>query len=175
MSTKSKGRKHEKEAMVVYEAMDASTWHPANSSRSVGGRWISQSQDIMGAFDFVPKGTDTIKTLVPRVRNAVRERFHAQETKRLHAMIEQQNIRLREQVDKLRDACQLLSQQAEIIQEDFNRAAGIQRALLPREAPEIDGVVYVTGEDLSPGEIVPCEIVAAREYDLIAAAVGRPR
>ena len=43
------------------------------------------------------------------------------------------------------------------------------------EAPEIDGVVYVTGEGLSPGQIVPCEIVAAREYDLIAAAVGRPR
>jgi ribosomal protein S12 methylthiotransferase len=42
------------------------------------------------------------------------------------------------------------------------------------EAPEIDGVVYVTGQDISPGQIVPCEIVAAKEYDLIAAAVGRP-
>ena len=35
------------------------------------------------------------------------------------------------------------------------------------DAPEIDGVVYVTGEGLSPGQIVPCEIVAARDYDLI--------
>ncbi len=43
------------------------------------------------------------------------------------------------------------------------------------EAPEIDGVVYVTGDGLKPGQIVPCEIVAAREYDLIAAAVGQPR
>jgi ribosomal protein S12 methylthiotransferase len=43
------------------------------------------------------------------------------------------------------------------------------------EAPEIDGVVYVTGNGLGPGQIVRCEIVAAREYDLIAAAVGRPR
>jgi ribosomal protein S12 methylthiotransferase len=42
------------------------------------------------------------------------------------------------------------------------------------DAPDIDGVVYVTGENLRPGQLVPCEIVAAREYDLVAAAVGRP-
>lgn len=55
---------------------------------------------------------------------------------------------------------------------------GEENAYLGRsyaEAPEIDGVVYVTGDALTPGQIVPCEIVAAREYDLIAAAVGRPR
>jgi ribosomal protein S12 methylthiotransferase len=43
------------------------------------------------------------------------------------------------------------------------------------DAPEIDGVVYVTGENLAPGQIVPCEIVAAKEYDLIAVATGQPR
>ena len=43
------------------------------------------------------------------------------------------------------------------------------------EAPEIDGLVYVTGDGLSPGRIVPCEVVAAREYDLIAVAVGQPK
>ncbi len=40
------------------------------------------------------------------------------------------------------------------------------------EAPEIDGVVYVTGENLQPGEIVPCEVVATEGYDLVAVAVG---
>ena len=35
------------------------------------------------------------------------------------------------------------------------------------DAPEVDGAVYVTGEDLAPGQIVACEIVASREYDLI--------
>lgn len=35
------------------------------------------------------------------------------------------------------------------------------------DAPEIDGAVYVTGQGLYPGQIVPCEIVAARGYDLI--------
>ena len=43
------------------------------------------------------------------------------------------------------------------------------------DAPEIDGAVYVTGERLTPGRIVPCEIVAARDYDLIGVAVGPPR
>jgi len=43
------------------------------------------------------------------------------------------------------------------------------------DAPEVDGAVYVTGESLRPGQFVPCEIVAARDYDLIAAAVGPPR
>jgi ribosomal protein S12 methylthiotransferase len=36
------------------------------------------------------------------------------------------------------------------------------------DAPEIDGVVYVTGEDLQPGQLVPVEIVDSQEYDLIA-------
>ena len=43
------------------------------------------------------------------------------------------------------------------------------------DAPDVDGVVYVTGEGLAAGAIVPCEIVARSEYDLVAAAIGEPR
>jgi ribosomal protein S12 methylthiotransferase len=43
------------------------------------------------------------------------------------------------------------------------------------DAPDVDGVVYVTGKKLRPGQIVPCEIVARQEYDLVAAACGKPR
>jgi ribosomal protein S12 methylthiotransferase len=43
------------------------------------------------------------------------------------------------------------------------------------DAPDIDQVVYVTGDGLTAGQIVPCEIVAAKEYDLVAAPVGPPR
>jgi ribosomal protein S12 methylthiotransferase len=43
------------------------------------------------------------------------------------------------------------------------------------DAPDVDGVVYVTGEGLATGQIVPCEMVASREYDLIAAACGDSR
>ena len=43
------------------------------------------------------------------------------------------------------------------------------------DAPEIDGLAYVTGEGLRPGQMVTCEVVAAQEYDLIAVAVEPPR
>ena len=36
------------------------------------------------------------------------------------------------------------------------------------DAPEVDGQVYVTGQRLSPGQIVACEVVATKCYDLIA-------
>ena len=43
------------------------------------------------------------------------------------------------------------------------------------DAPDVDPVVYVTGEGLAAGQIGPSEIVAPRNYDLVAAAVGPPR
>ena len=56
--------------------------------------------------------------------------------------------------------------------------AGEQNAWIGRwyaDAPDVDGVVYVTGTGLSPGGIVACEIVASKDYDLIAFAVGPVR
>ncbi len=43
------------------------------------------------------------------------------------------------------------------------------------DAPEVDSVVYVTGKRLRAGQIVPCEIVTWKDYDLVAAPVGKPR
>jgi len=40
------------------------------------------------------------------------------------------------------------------------------------DAPDVDGVVYVTGEGLGAGEVVDCEIVATSGYDLVAAALS---
>ncbi|MEO0530905.1 MAG: 30S ribosomal protein S12 methylthiotransferase RimO [Planctomycetota bacterium] len=42
------------------------------------------------------------------------------------------------------------------------------------DAPDVDCVVYVTGEGLKPGDMVDCEIVARNDYDLVAVAVGEP-
>jgi ribosomal protein S12 methylthiotransferase len=39
------------------------------------------------------------------------------------------------------------------------------------DAPDVDGLVYVTGKRLQAGDIVPCEIVATQGYDLIGALV----
>ncbi|GIW96137.1 MAG: ribosomal protein S12 methylthiotransferase RimO [Pirellulaceae bacterium] len=46
----------------------------------------------------------------------------------------------------------------------------------PWDAPDVDAVVYVTGQrqPLRPGQFVRCEIVGYRDYDLIAVAIGAP-
>jgi len=46
------------------------------------------------------------------------------------------------------------------------------------DAPDVDGITWVRGTGIGPGDLVACEIVAAEEYDLIArpiAAVGLTR
>lgn len=40
------------------------------------------------------------------------------------------------------------------------------------DAPEIDGVVYVSGENLQVGQFVPVEIVERRDYDLVGVAIA---
>jgi len=37
-----------------------------------------------------------------------------------------------------------------------------------RQAPEVDGITYVKGENLVPGDIVNCKITANNDYDLFA-------
>jgi ribosomal protein S12 methylthiotransferase len=52
---------------------------------------------------------------------------------------------------------------------------GQARAFIGRtyaDAPEVDGAAYVSGEGLAAGQIVSCEIVAAKGYDLIGVANG---
>jgi ribosomal protein S12 methylthiotransferase len=39
------------------------------------------------------------------------------------------------------------------------------------DAPDVDGVVYVTGDGLHAGDIVPCEIVTSQGYDLVGVPV----
>ena len=46
------------------------------------------------------------------------------------------------------------------------------------DAPDIDGLVYVTeqpGEPLQAGDMVGCEFVASQGYDLIAVPMEPPR
>jgi ribosomal protein S12 methylthiotransferase len=45
------------------------------------------------------------------------------------------------------------------------------------DAPDVDGLVFVTGDKhkLRAGDIVPVEIVASQEYDLVGVAAGSPR
>lgn len=45
------------------------------------------------------------------------------------------------------------------------------------DAPDVDSIVFVTQTEdkLKPGDIVPCEVVTFKDYDLIAVAVGKPK
>lgn len=53
---------------------------------------------------------------------------------------------------------------------------GVWYGRSPADAPDIDGVVYVseTEHRLKPGKFVRCEVVDASGYDLVAAAVSKP-
>lgn len=42
------------------------------------------------------------------------------------------------------------------------------------DAPEIDTVVFVMGENLEPGQFVKAQVIDTLEYDLVAEAVGDP-
>jgi ribosomal protein S12 methylthiotransferase len=45
------------------------------------------------------------------------------------------------------------------------------------DAPDVDSLIYVSGDrhELDAGQLVPCEVVAWQQYDLVGAAVGPPR
>jgi ribosomal protein S12 methylthiotransferase len=44
------------------------------------------------------------------------------------------------------------------------------------DAPDVDGLVFVTQteDELQVGDIVPCQVVTTKDYDLVAVAVGPP-
>jgi len=49
---------------------------------------------------------------------------------------------------------------------------GVYAGRLYADAPEIDATIFVTGEDIQEGDIVPVEIVERRDYDLIGVYNG---
>jgi ribosomal protein S12 methylthiotransferase len=63
-----------------------------------------------------------------------------------------------------------------IIDSPLPEQPGVFLGRSPAEAPDIDGIVYVSGADpdhpIEVGSMVRCEIVAADGYDLVAAPLG---
>ena len=63
--------------------------------------------------------------------------------------------------------------ESSISSERTSRAAGTQVAQSgnlchPADAPEIDGTVFVSGEGIEVGQMVPVEITARQDYHLLA-------
>jgi serine phosphatase RsbU (regulator of sigma subunit) len=57
----------------------------------------------------------------------------------LYQELEHSNASLSRRVDQLTTVCRMLEEQSAVIQEDLARAEVIQRALLPRKPPRLDG------------------------------------
>ncbi len=98
----------------------------------------------LGAFDFLTKPLSVMDALLVSVRNAVEQRRLTRERRRLNEALAERNERLNSQVVQLKEACQLLVQQADTIGQDLHRAELIQRALLPYAVPELDGFAVDT-------------------------------
>lgn len=65
-----------------------------------------------------------------------------------------------------------------IVDKPLDQEQNVWLARSPYDAPDVDAVVFLTGSartPLTPGAIVPAEIVGHRDYDLVAVAVGAPR
>ena len=56
-----------------------------------------------------------------------------------------------------------------LIDEQLEEGIWVGRGYM--DAPEIDGAVFVSGEDLQPGMFVPVEIVQRKDYDLVGIAL----
>jgi len=113
-----------------------------------------------GAYDFLTKPLGVMDELLVSVRNAVHQRRLTAEREQLYETIEDRNVRLNQQVGQLKEACQLLMQQADTIGQDLHRAELIQRALLPYSVPAL--------HDFAVDTIYrPCHNVGGDLYDIV--------
>jgi sigma-B regulation protein RsbU (phosphoserine phosphatase) len=119
----------------------------------------------LGAFDFLLKPLEMAQ-LINSVRNALAHTRLVGERRRLLDELEQSNEQLTEHVQQLEVVCQLLSEQAQTIQEDLQRAALIQQALLPRLLPEIPSLCIQS-------VYRPSQMVGGDLYDVVRLDEGR--
>jgi ribosomal protein S12 methylthiotransferase len=66
----------------------------------------------------------------------------------------------------------LIGRRLSVLVDGFSDEEQMWEGRYEGQAPEIDGVVYIRGENLTPGMFVPVEVTEATEYDLIGRPVG---
>ncbi len=73
-----------------------------------------------------------------------------------------------------RSQAQIGNEQLVILDREVEGEENVWVGRSQADAPDVDAIVYVTGgeHELFAGDIVPCEIVTAQEYDLIGVATG---
>lgn len=62
----------------------------------------------------------------------------------------------------------LVDYELDCLIDEATEEAGVWAGRTFADAPEIDGTVFVQGENLQPGQLVPVTIVEAQDYDLVA-------
>ncbi|HEY3297630.1 MAG TPA: 30S ribosomal protein S12 methylthiotransferase RimO [Armatimonadota bacterium] len=111
--------------------------------------------DRVGVFQYSAEDGTPASLLKPRVGKRISsDRFH-----RLMAL--QQGISLEKNAS-------LVGKQIEVLVESTDGPIAIGRSY--RDAPEIDGLVYVEGSSAEPGDFIKAEVTRAEEYDLYAKA-----
>jgi ribosomal protein S12 methylthiotransferase len=124
----------------------------------------AQKFDHMGVFVYSHEESTPSSRLADHVPNEVkierRERLMAVQQQ---VAFERNEARLGHQMDVLIDG-------------PVSGEPNIWKGRTKEEAPDVDGLVYVTGNEhhLASGAITRCEIVASQDYDLIGAALGKP-
>jgi len=66
----------------------------------------------------------------------------------------------------------LIGRRLTVLLDEFSDEEQMWEGRYEGQAPEIDGVVYIQGDQLTPGMFVPVEVTEATEYDLIGRPVG---
>jgi len=83
---------------------------------------------------------------------------------RLHRLMTLQQGIVRESLERM------LGRDAEVmVDERLDEGSFPLRGRTAGDAPEVDGSVYLSGNDAAPGEIVTVRITGMMEYDLVGA------
>lgn len=125
----------------------------------------AQRFERMGVFTYSPEPGTPAMNLDDHISEELKE------TRRAELMQVQQEISLawnQAQVGKKVDV---------ILDQPVEGEKNVWIGRTPADAPDVDGLVFVTGgkTKLQEGDIVPTQIVAAQQYDLIAVPAGAPR
>ena len=115
--------------------------------------------DHLGVFTYSREEGTRAANLAGQVSERTKER-------RRQILMEEQTVISYEINRSLIDSVQ------EVLIEEKSDTAGFPfTGRCRRQAPEIDGITYVKGADLVPGQIVTCRITGADTYDLFAETV----
>lgn len=116
--------------------------------------------DRVGAFTFSPEPETDAAKLDGQVPDEIKlERY-------------ERLMELQRQISLERNE-QLIGREIEVLIESYDKRRKMWVGRSYRDAPEIDGLVYVSGDGLRPGEFVRVFVVGAKEYDLFAKLVQR--